>query len=161
MIPPTIKDYLNYDPASGEFIWIKTRGKGFKGDIAGTLNSNGYLRISFSGKRYYAHQLALWWVSGVFPKEVDHLDRDKLNNRINNLREVTRTLNSLNKVVQSNNKSTGVLGVTIHKHKSGNISYRVQFRGKHVGLYSTLLEAESSYNKTKEQYLNDYRSKDC
>lgn len=157
-IDPSIKEALDYDPLTGDFRWVKTYGKGHKGSIAGSVNTNGYLRIIYKGVRYYAHRLAYWWDTGLLPEEVDHIDRNRLNNKRENLRGTTRSGNGLNKIAQSNNLSTGVIGVTLHRRKSGSIAYRAVFKSKHIGLFSTVEEASKAYNKVKETYINDNQS---
>jgi len=104
-----IKDVLDYEPATGIFRWKKpTSNRNKVGGGAGTI-SNGYVSITVLGQRIYAHRLAFWWVHGRWPREVDHINRDRTDNRITNLREVTRGENVAN-THRRDNKS-GVPGV--------------------------------------------------
>ena len=84
-----MKDLLNYDPDTGDFTWkVSTSNRVRVGQVAGTLRHDGYIRIKVNGKLYLAHRLAWFFVYGVWPVEfLDHIDQDKSNNRINNLRE--------------------------------------------------------------------------
>lgn len=148
-----IKNVLNYDENTGIFTWKISKGKARIGSVAGTDN-NGYLRIVFQGKRYYAHRLAWYFMTGEIPEEIDHIDRDKFNNKFLNLRSVSRSENGLNKDKQKNN-TTGYLGVQVHKRKSGSICYRSFFRRKHLGLFSTAEEAHLAYLRAKEGFIND------
>lgn len=65
----------------------------------------GYAMISYQRKRYYAHRIIYLMHNGYLPKEIDHIDGDKTNNRVENLRACTHTQNGQNKPAQSNNKS--------------------------------------------------------
>ena len=84
-----VKQYLNYDPLTGEFTWIVHRRCLKAGSVAGCLY-RGYTSIRISGKQYYAHRLAWLYVYGYFPEhQIDHIDRNPSNNRINNLRHAS------------------------------------------------------------------------
>lgn len=93
-----LKSKLDYDHETGIFKWKIWTCRIPKGGIAGSIKSNGYLQIRLDNKIYLAHRLAWKIVYGNDPVcEIDHVDRDKLNNRISNLREVTHQENCLNR----------------------------------------------------------------
>ena len=104
-----LKEVIHYNPKTGIFRWRSSRVGVLAWSVAGT-NCNGYIAITIYRKIYYAHRLAFLYVLNIFPKEADHRDRIKNNNRWENLREVTRIINNRNKGIQTNNKS-GVVGV--------------------------------------------------
>ena len=106
-----VRKQLDYNPETGELRW-KERKKGRRvGEVVGSTNGAGYSRTCINKKLYYTHRLVWLWVYGYFPEnDIDHIDRDKLNNRLSNLREVSRTCNLRNSGMGSNNKS-GVTGV--------------------------------------------------
>ncbi len=113
-----LKDLLNYDPDTGIFAWKVGRRGVKRGSIAGTPNAYGYIRICIDGKNFYASRLAFLWVEGYFPEnDVDHIDRDRSNNRWLNLREASRSCNMRNCGIICNNKS-GVTGVSWDKLSS-------------------------------------------
>ena len=93
----TLKQYLLYDPDAGDFIWIKpvkgTKGIGKK---AGTVTSKGYVDVCFKGKKYGLHRLAFLYKTGEIPDMVDHINRDKSDNRWVNLRKCNYRENALN-----------------------------------------------------------------
>ena len=86
-----LQELFNYPMKTGAFIWIGKR-RGIKtNNIAGHLNKNGYIHIMIDGKFYYAHRLAWLYVYGHFPKnQIDHINRNRSDNRISNLREVSQ-----------------------------------------------------------------------
>ena len=96
---------LNYDPETGEITWkVKTRNGHMKpGDIAGApVRPDGYYEIQVDGVKYLAHRVALLLATGEMPGEVDHINRDRSDNRLCNLRAVTRDQNMRNKSRYSN-----------------------------------------------------------
>jgi hypothetical protein len=113
-----LKSRLHYDPETGIFTWIKSNNSSIsKGEVAGTLNHDGYIQIGINKKYYLAHRLAVLYMTGEFPEfEVDHIDHDRTKNNWENLRKVTGSENSMNLSVDVRN-STGVTGV--YKRKTG------------------------------------------
>lgn len=90
---------LAYDPATGIFRWRTKRGpNGDPHRHAGYVMADiGYRLIHLNYKKYLAHRLAWFYVHGEWPEhEIDHINRDRADNRISNLRLATRTLNSWN-----------------------------------------------------------------
>jgi hypothetical protein len=109
---------------------------------AGSVNSWGYRQIQFKGKQYYAHRLVWLYVHGKFPNEqIDHINGDKLDNNIENLRDVSCQENKRNVSKYSNNRSghTGVIWAT-HADK-WVASIRVDGKLKHLGLFNILEDA--------------------
>jgi hypothetical protein len=107
-----LKQFLEYDPETGDWRWLKSTGKMIKeGDAAGTISVHGYRIITFLGTKYRASRLAFLYMTGSWPEnEVDHINRCKLDDRWDNLRDVSRSENQLNRDMQSNNTS-GARGV--------------------------------------------------
>ena len=106
-----LKELLHYDPSTGLFIRkTKVTGSVNIGDIAGH-GVHGYIVIEINSMPYRAHRLAWLYVYDVWPKEyIDHVNHIRDDNRITNLREVTRTLNQRNRTKRKDNKS-GMTGV--------------------------------------------------
>lgn len=94
-----IRQYLSYEPSSGIFTWVKSPGyKSQVGRAAGRVSNRGYVGIQFGGRTYSAHRLAWYFVHGQFPEGViDHIDTDRTNNRIFNLRSATINENARNR----------------------------------------------------------------
>src|SRR5260221_2111217 len=110
-----LKRELNYNQSTGEFRWNYYRGG--RTETVGTVTNHGYLHIMLDRKRYLAHRLAWLYCYGHFPGELDHIDRDPLNNRVANLREVSHGENLINSKTRTDNTS-GSRGVCWDKQKS-------------------------------------------
>ncbi len=109
-----IRSDLAYNPVTGEFAWKKS-GKGRKvGKRPGRISKYGYHEIKLSGKIYFAHKLAWLYVHGHYPQhpqeQIDHVNRDRSDNRIENLRLVKQGENDKNRSRYKNAKGplTGV-----------------------------------------------------
>lgn len=151
-------ELVEYDRESGVFTWIERidvkRPKSWNaqnaGMVAGNLNKKlGYVQIRFSvlgaNKLLYAHRLALYMSTGVVPLlEVDHIDGDKSNNRLHNLREVTNSINHRNSKKKATNTS-GVTGVGFDSRR-GVWYARCRANGKSafVGSYTSKQEADTA-----------------
>ena len=108
--------YITYDESSPSgLMWSKDRRPNIKkGQVAGKQDGE-YYRLWFFGKQYRAHRIVWLLLNGDWPKScIDHIDRNTLNNRIQNLRECTRGENKQNEKIRKDNKS-GYKGVYFHK----------------------------------------------
>ena len=90
-LPPLeeLKEFLDYNPDTGIFTWIKKPNRRIKvGQVAGKMSTKGYVQIGFKGIYYFAHRLAYYMYHGVDPLEnlVDHKHNPTSNNKIDNLR---------------------------------------------------------------------------
>lgn len=108
----TLREYLEYNPNSGEFHWIKSPKNGINiGSLAGTKTGR-YKTIHFKGHQYYTHKLAWYFSFGIYPTEVvDHINQNTFDNRIINLRIASTTQNAANKPKRRDN-SSGITGVS-------------------------------------------------
>jgi hypothetical protein len=123
---------LAYNAATGEFRWRE--GQRHAGKIAGTITTtmqgSKYRLIKVEGKLYYAHRLAWLYVTGAWPKDqIDHINRDGLDNRWVNLREATATQNTVNRVMPRERKGEGVRNVYFNRSKHLH-QVRLQINGK-------------------------------
>lgn len=102
---------LNYHPDTGVFTWVRS------GKVAGSLRPSGYIAINLNKKLYQAHRLAWLYVYGSWPKtHIDHINCDRQDNRIVNLRDATPSQNIANSRLSAANK-TGFKGVSFDKRK--------------------------------------------
>jgi hypothetical protein len=147
-----LKEVLKYYPGSGIFRWRISSGRKKKGEIAGYKNPRGYIQIQIDGELHYAHQLAFLYVHGYFPEnQIDHIDRDPSNNKINNLREVSRQCNLRNTGNPANN-TYGIKGVVWDKNAN---KWMAQIctngKRKYLGIYKNFDDAVMArYQAEKE-----------
>lgn len=96
---------ISYSPLTGEFVWlVQPNGRVPVGSIAGHARPDGYIQIGFEGRPYLAHQLAWLHSHATLPKvELDHVDGNRANNRLSNLREASHAENMQNKAKYKNN----------------------------------------------------------
>lgn len=113
-----LKQLLTYDTITGIFKWKYAVSRNIHiNDIAGYVGFDGYRKIGIKGKSYLAHRLAWFYVYGYFPEnEIDHINRNRDDNRIKNLREVSIKCNRRN-VDNLRNNTSGVKGVYFHQEK--------------------------------------------
>lgn len=136
-----VKELLEYK--NGNLIWkIRTSNRVNVGDIAGGDDGHGYIFISVLGKRYQIHRVIWLWHYGYLPEnDIDHIDRNKVNNKVENLREVTRTCNLRN----SNRSDTNVSGVrgVVWDNERGRWLAHLSFgnKSKYLGRSTDLTEA--------------------
>lgn len=149
-----LKSILDYNPENGIFTWKFNRSKLAKiGCIAGTIDKRGYIVIGVNQKNYKAHRLAWLYVYGEFPpKQIDHINHDRTDNRIANLRIVSNQENQKNKTKQINNTSR-VTGVGWHK-ASNKWCARISVNKKyiHLGLFTDINEAIAARKQAELYY---------
>lgn len=147
-----LRQLLSYSPDTGRFTWIKSN-RGLVGCVAGSMHHSGYRQIRVQGRVFLEHRLVWAFHHGRMPDtDLDHIDRDKTNNKISNLRRANDVLNSQNKGVARNNKS-GVRGVHWHKAQSKWIAcIRVNRKLIQLGRFDSLEDAKSCYSAASKKY---------
>lgn len=153
-LPPqvTLQKLFVYDPDTGVFTWCANSGRARAGQEAGWLHSTGYVYVGLTGGSYKAHRLAWKYVYGTDPDGlIDHIDGDKANNRIRNLRVVTDGQSNQNKKTYRNNQS-GHKGVGWYSRRNA-WRVRIQHEGRVVlvGFYATLARAIAARNAAEQQ----------
>ena len=145
-----LKELLSYDPDTGVFIWLKSYNNVVTGKQAKTKGRNGYIDIRIKGVRHYAHRLAWLYMTGKNPENViDHIDRDKTNNKFNNLRDVSRKENTNNQVKPQLNNRTGVRGVIPYVN-GYSAQIRIDGKSVHLGVFRNVKDAEAAYICAKD-----------
>lgn len=153
-------EVLDYDAETGVFAWKIARPRGVKpGDIAGSIDADGYRQVSVDGRVYRIHRLAWLWMTGERPdRQIDHICGDKLNNTFANLRPATHGQNLRNRGAQSNNTS-GRKGVSWNK-KISKWSVQIGADGRriHLGFYdeNKLDEAASAYERAAKELHGEF-----
>jgi hypothetical protein len=139
MTQEILKQYLNYDPATGWLTWkFKHCNKVIVGARAGSVSKRSNHRVmNFLGSVYAEHRLIWLFVTGAFPEgHIDHNDHDELNNRWTNLSDVTQVKNNMNSSKRKDNAS-GITGVWINKaNKRKKFMAEMSVGGKRVYLKS-------------------------
>ena len=143
-----LKELLSYNETTGLFTRKVTAGSAKAGSIAGFKCKDGYFRLWIDNKRYSNHWLAWFYVNAAWPSdELDHIDGDRCNNRIKNLRESNRIENSRNRGKPISN-SSGAKGVTWNK-SVGKWQAQIGFNQTtmYLGCFETIKDASCAYEK--------------
>jgi len=147
-----LRKKLDYDPATGLFSRvINTRTDGRKRIPVGTVHVTGYVVIRVDYKLYKAHRLAWLYVHGEFPVgEIDHINCIPTDNRIANLRDVSRRMNQENHRTARSDNRCGVIGVN---KRGGSYRARVRLNGKFmvIGSFQTPELALEAYTAVKRE----------
>ncbi len=146
-----------FDYRDGQLIWKIARPRGVKpGDVAGRINKINYVIVGFGGRKYLAHRLIFMWHHGYIPEYIDHIDRNPLNNKIENLREATNSQNQAN-ISHNKRNTSGFLGVSWESRKNKwRAQLRVKGKSVHIGLFDKPEEAYLAYCKVKYQHFGEY-----
>jgi hypothetical protein len=150
-----LRNLLVYDPVTGVFTWRNNIGNVKAGSVAGCLNRKGYRYIGVGGSLYRANRLAWAYVHGALPQgQVDHIDGNRANDSITNLRDVSAETNQRNRKRGNKNSTSCLLGVSYHRQTK---KWRAQLcitTTKHLGLFDTEQEAHYAYLEAKQHYLS-------
>lgn len=158
---PTIEEvrrHLAYDHATGSFTYACDRyGGRFKAGspAGGKPNSNGYIVIGVgSHRRLYAHRLAWAHYHGEWPEVIDHINGDRTDNRISNLRSVSWSGNARNRQGAYRTNKSGYLGVVALPPKAdGTPRFTAYIRAKDIhkslGVFSDPVVAHNAYLQAK------------
>lgn len=146
-----VRELFDYDPASGLLTRRITRSsKAIAGAVAGNKDSKGYLQICINRKVYRVHRLIWLHVHGAWPDhEIDHVNGVRDDNRLCNLRDVPRALNSQNLRTALSNNKTGYLGVSLGHNGKWVAQIKLNRKIKHLGYFSTPEAAHEAYLQKK------------
>ena len=140
-----------YHPKTGLFFREKD------GSRADCLTVNGYRRVNIGGTRMYAHRAAWLMVhGGAIPETIDHINSDRADNRLDNLRPATRHEQQGNRRTLMSAKS-GAKGVVLNP-KTGTYYARIKHNDKikHIGTFSSLEEASKAYMEEARKHFGDF-----
>lgn len=145
---------LSYDPKTGEFVWLVATAIRTKvGAVAGRNGTNGYREISIFSKKYKAHRVA-WLIShGEWPRGyVDHINGDRLDNRLANLRIASTSENLQNLRKACRNNESGYLGVSRIKLSGKWVArIRINYARIHIGTFNDPETAYAAYLAKKRE----------
>lgn len=146
-----------YDPEAGK---LHRTGKSSKyseydhEDATGTYDADGYENVHFLGRTYRIHRIAWLLHYKKWPDNIiDHINGNRSDNKISNLRDATHSINAQNIKKAPAHSSTGFLGATLNK-RSGKYAAQIVIAGKktHLGYFATPEEAHQAYLKAKRKY---------
>lgn len=149
-----LRTVLTYNPWTGELRWLVDAGaRALAGQEAGHIAKTGYLTVRLAGRLYQAHRVIWLWMTGAWPRgQIDHRDRNRLNNAWSNLRDATPRMNVENIIAARADSSTGLRGVFVDKRTSPTrYGARIRAHGKafHLGSYPSREEAYAAYIAAK------------
>lgn len=161
-----VRECFDYDPATGNLIWRERPRSHFKcgyipgpssrviGCVAGVVCPKGYRQISVAGKLYKAHRLVWFWTYGYFPaQEIDHINRNKLDNRIENLRECSTAQNIRARGFSKKLKSRGTRLVPSGRWQA---SIRADGRTQYLGTFLTEKDAALAYARAAVDHFGAF-----
>lgn len=150
--PERLREVLTYDEETGLFWWLFREGGAAMAwwnqhhayQVAGSVGRRGYRNISIDNVLFKAHRLVWLYVYGVWPSDqIDHINGDKDDNRLANLRVVTNAENCRNRSISTRN-ATGVVGVSPYAFgRTPQWVSRIRVAGKliHLGYFGEFDEA--------------------
>lgn len=154
-------EYLNklfqYNKSTGQLMRKFTINYAAKaGNVVGYIAGNGYKMVSVLNKRLYVHRIC-WYLatkqepSGYF---IDHINRDRTDNRFQNLRLVGHLMNTRNISMQKNNTS-GLTGVYKYGDKRWIACMFLNYKKINLGIFNTKKEARDARAKAVAIYWTD------
>ena len=151
-----LKPLLDRNPEAGIFIFKISRGGKAKGTIAGTQTFNGYRQIAIDGKLYYEHRLAWLYMHGVWPTDqLDHINNDRSDNRLCNLREASQSENNANGLPR-----VGRIGLRgayyIEERRKWLAQIVANYQTIFLGYYDTAEKAHEAYINAAENIYGEF-----
>lgn len=152
----TLNEWLNYEPETGELTWKKRRSTGGRirevGDLATKVGPRGYHRVVIGGEYYQAHRVcwSIYHQDLLQPDEIlDHVNGDRSDNRLCNLREVKLWENNHNRVTNSD-----VTGTHYYPHGENHWKASLKVNGmRHsLGCYATREEAVEARRAAEREH---------
>ena len=157
------EELLSYSPTTGSLSWKISRSSRSKKDgEAGTVSSSGYkiIGVSINKKQYLlkAHRIA-WFIyhKEMPPSIIDHINGDKLNNEISNIRSCTQQQNQMNRPKLQNNTSgyKGVSWASDRKKWRAHIRYNNKLI--HIGQFDCPKEASKAYEDKASELFGEFK----
>lgn len=137
-----------FDYKDGQLYWRANK------KCAGYVTPQGYVRIGYNYKSAFAHRLIFMLHHGYTPEFIDHIDGDRLNNRIENLRGATRSQNQCNAKLRRDSV-TALKNVTRHKNK-WQVRIRLNNKLTHIGTFDDLELAKFVASEYRDKYHGEF-----
>lgn len=150
-------DLFSYDPETGEITRLVYRSHFRKGTIAGKIDTHGHRQITVNGKAYMAHRLAWYLHYGEWPeKHLDHINGDRDDNRVTNLRLASRSQNGRNRKLNKNNTS-GIKGVIWDKRdRKWMVRVMHNCKSHYGGRFKNLYDAAKAVRELREKLHGEF-----
>jgi HNH endonuclease/AP2 domain len=153
-----LRSLLRYEPETGKLLWHRRGRVSFDRRWAGlqaftAKDTHGYLCGAICGERVLAHRVVWALTYGEWPQgEIDHINGDRTDNRIENLRLVSGAENQRNKKRYTRNKS-GVAGVSWHA-STGKWQAQINVAGRqvHLGIFDRIEDAAAARKAAEQQH---------
>jgi hypothetical protein len=148
---------VHYDPETGIITWkVRRSNRVMAGHVAGKVHKKtGYREIIIDRRYYLAHRLAWFYAHGTWPERIDHRDGDKLNNRIENLREATVSQNAANKKMNITNRC-GFKGVRATENNRWRATIETNSKSYSLGTFDTPEEAHAAYVNAAKRLFGEF-----
>jgi hypothetical protein len=158
-----VRELLDYFPDTGEFVWRRRRTNSrfwntrYAGKIAGHRYPRGYLTLAIDGRAILVHRLAWAYVHGVWPLfDIDHINGDPSDNRIENLREADGRQNGFNQGLRKSNTS-GIKGVSWAANAGKwQATMRIHGKATYLGRFPTKEEAAAAYAAASAKHHGEF-----
>lgn len=144
-----VREFLSYDPRTGELVWIKKPARGTNvGSTAGRVDATGYVVIGFCKSTYKAHRLAWFLMTEDEPETIDHINGIKSDNRFVNLRPATPSQNLANREVSGAHFSK--------KRGKWQSAIKVGYKSIWLGYFATEAEARAAYADAAKRFYGEF-----
>ena len=145
-----------FEYKDGHLYWKVNKGRAKNGTKAGSIHNQGYLSVRINKKAYLLHRLIYLYHNGVLPEFIDHINGNKLDNHIENLRPATLSQNGCNATLSKRNTS-GIKGVSWNKRYNKWEAYLNKNNKRTcIGKFSSLEEATKAVTEARNIYHKEF-----
>lgn len=150
-----LHEIVSYNPLTGIFVW--NEGRKLPGEIAGRINNHGYRKLQIGSRKYKASRLAWLYIYGKWPEyQIDHINLNRSDDRIENLRECTRSQNTANTGIRGDSTS-GFKGVFFRKRSKKWVARIVKDgKAKELGEFRSPEEAHQRYARAAAELFGEF-----